>query len=72
MPRRYVDYLDAQGLWNAISTWGAYITFASTDVLRHLPIYTVIAGRRVGDNYWGEEDDHAGMDGKLTATIPHL
>ncbi|EPX78868.1 cytochrome c oxidase subunit I [Salipiger mucosus] len=29
MPRRYIDYPEAFGLWNAVSSWGALISFAS-------------------------------------------
>ena len=54
MPRRYVDYLEPLQLWNQISTWGAYLTLASTVFFVICALYTVIAGRRVGANYWGE------------------
>jgi cytochrome c oxidase subunit 1 len=55
MPRRYPDYPDAYAFWNQISSWGSYISFASTIFFFVLPaIYTVFAGRKVGDNPWGE------------------
>lgn len=54
MPRRVPDYPDAYAFWNNISSIGAYIAFASTVFFVFVAIYTVIWGRRVGDNYWGE------------------
>ncbi len=54
MPRRYIDYLDSQAFYNAISTWGAYLSFGSTLFFIGLAIYTLVAGRRVGDSYWGD------------------
>jgi cytochrome c oxidase subunit 1 len=54
MPRRYIDYLDTQAFYNAISTWGAYLSFASTLFFIGIAVYTLVAGRRVGDNYWGD------------------
>jgi cytochrome c oxidase subunit 1 len=54
MPRRYIDYLDTQAFYNAISSWGAYLSFASTLFFIGIAIYTLVAGRRVGDSYWGD------------------
>jgi cytochrome c oxidase subunit 1 len=54
MPRRYVDYPDAYAGFNAISSYGAYITFAATIFFVLLTIYTMKFGRRVSDNPWGE------------------
>ena len=54
MPRRIPDYPDALAGWNMISSVGSYITFASTLFFVVMAIYTLAAGRRVGDNYWGE------------------
>ncbi|MDG1413954.1 MAG: cytochrome c oxidase subunit I [Alphaproteobacteria bacterium] len=54
MPRRYIDYLDTQAFYNMISTWGAYLSFGSTLFFIGLAIYTLVAGRRVGDSYWGD------------------
>ncbi|MTI11336.1 MULTISPECIES: cytochrome c oxidase subunit I [Curvivirga] len=54
MPRRYIDYADGLAGWNAVSSYGAYLTFASSIFFVFLMIYTLKAGKRVGDNYWGE------------------
>ncbi len=54
MPRLYIDYADALAGWNMVSSIGAYISFASTIFFVLMMIYTLRAGRVVGDNYWGE------------------
>jgi len=54
MPRRYIDYPDAYAGWNLISSIGAYISIASTVFFIGVAIYTLYAGRKVGENYWGE------------------
>ena len=54
MPRRYIDYPDALAGWNAVSSFGAYFSFASTLFFVGMLIYTVNWGRKVGENYWGE------------------
>ncbi|WP_085901033.1 cytochrome c oxidase subunit I [Kiloniella majae] len=54
MPRRYVDYPDAYAGFNAISSYGAYLTFGATIFFVLLTIWTMKFGRRVGDNPWGE------------------
>ncbi|MGB0552027.1 MAG: cytochrome c oxidase subunit I [Alphaproteobacteria bacterium] len=54
MPRRYIDYADALAGWNYVSSIGAFISFGSTIFFVFVLIYTLKAGRRVEDNYWGE------------------
>jgi len=54
MPRRYIDYADAYAGWNLVSSLGSYISFASTLFFVCVMIYTLVAGRRVAANYWGE------------------
>ena len=54
MPRRYVDYPAEFELWNAVSSYGAYITLAGVAFFFLMLIEAFIARRRVGDNYWGE------------------
>jgi cytochrome c oxidase subunit 1 len=54
MPRRIADYPDAFAGWNAIASIGAYISGASTVFFVFIVFHTLLAGRRVGANYWGE------------------
>ena len=54
MPRRYPDYPDAYEGWNMVSSYGAYISGLSMLFFIFLAVYTLVAGRRVGPNYWGE------------------
>src|SRR5262252_5036874 len=55
MPRRIADYPDAMAHWNYISSIGAFISFASTIFWLIFVVFgTILAGRRVGANYWGE------------------
>ena len=54
MPRRYVDYPDAYHGWNMVSSYGAYLTFASTIFFCGVALYTIFAGRKVPGNYWGD------------------
>jgi cytochrome c oxidase subunit 1 len=54
MPRRYTDYPDAFAGWNFVSSIGAFISFAATLWFIVVVIHTLVAGKRVGANYWGE------------------
>src|SRR6204780_6022294 len=54
MPRRIADYPDAFAGWNAIASIGASISGASTVFFVFIVFHTLLAGRRVGANYWGE------------------
>src|SRR5579884_1307667 len=54
MPRRIADYPDAFAGWNAIASIGAYISAASTVWFVFVVLHTLLAGRKVGENYWGE------------------
>jgi cytochrome c oxidase subunit 1 len=54
MPRRYIDYPDAYAGWNAVSSWGSYLSLVSTVFFVGMVIYTLVAGRRAADNPWGE------------------
>jgi len=57
MPRRIPDYTPGFEGWNTISSYGAYISFASTIFFVGIAIYTIVAGKKVGANYWGESAD---------------
>jgi len=54
MPRRIADYPDAFAGWNEIASYGAYISGASTLFFIFIVFDTLLAGRKVGANYWGE------------------
>ncbi|MFK7901946.1 MAG: cytochrome c oxidase subunit I [Nitratireductor sp.] len=57
MPRRYVDYPDAFAGWNAVSSWGSYISAFGVLVFLYA-IFEAFAKKRVaGDNPWGEGAD---------------
>ncbi len=58
MPRRYIDYPEAFAYWNKISSYGAFISFASFLFFIGLVFYTLLAGRRISENnYWNEYAD---------------
>ena len=52
MPRRYIDYPDAQAGWNMVSSIGAYIAFASTLFFIGLMIWSMRNGKRATADYW--------------------
>ena len=55
MPRRYVDYPVAYELWNAISSYGSYISFAGTVLFIVTVCYVLAAGRKTESaNPWGD------------------
>jgi len=54
MPRRYIDYPDAYAGWNAVASWGGYLTFAATIFFVVMAVHTLLAGRRAEANPWGE------------------
>jgi len=54
MPRRIADYPDAFAGWNFVASVGSYISAASTVLFVFIVLQTLIAGKRVGANYWGE------------------
>jgi len=58
MPRRYIDYPEAFELWHKVSSWGAFLSFASFLFFIGIVIYTIRAGKPVAENaYWGEHAD---------------
>ena len=54
MPRRYLDYPDAFAGWNAISSYGSYITGLSTLLFIYIMWSAYRSGPKVEANYWGE------------------
>ncbi len=54
MPRRISDYPDAFGPWNQVASYGSYLSFGATIFFLGMVIWTLLAGRRVANNPWGE------------------
>ncbi|GGB18723.1 cytochrome c oxidase subunit I [Allosediminivita pacifica] len=58
MPRRYIDYPEAFGFWNHVSSWGALLSFASFVFFIGLVIYTLRKGAvSHAANPWNEYAD---------------
>ena len=54
MPRRYVDYPDAYAGWNAISSYGSYISSLGVLIFLIGWAMTHIRKEKAADNPWGE------------------
>ncbi len=54
MPRRIPDYPDAYAGWNYVSSIGAYISVAAAFLFVGIALYTLIWGKKVASNYWGD------------------
>ncbi|MGL5837182.1 MAG: cytochrome c oxidase subunit I [Sphingorhabdus sp.] len=54
MPRRYPDYPEAFAYWNQIASWGYAVMAVGVLVFFVNVIWSLVAGRRAEDNYWGE------------------
>ncbi len=54
MPRRIPDYPDAYAGWNMVASFGAYTSAVGALLFLGIVFYTLRAGKRVGDNPWGE------------------
>jgi len=60
MPRRYIDYPEQFSLWNEVSSYGAFLSFASFLFFIGLIFYCLIWGKKIeenNENYWGEGAD---------------
>lgn len=58
MPRRYIDYPEAFAYWNKISSYGAFLSFASFLLFFGIMFYAVFKGKKVTENnYWNEYAD---------------
>lgn len=54
MPRRYIDYPDAFAGWNAVSSWGSYISAFAVLIFLWGIVEAFMKKREAGDNPWGE------------------
>ena len=54
MPRRIPDYPDAYEGWNAISSYGAFITGGSVILFLIIAFWTLFFGKKAPANPWGE------------------
>jgi len=54
MPRRYVDYPDAYAGWNAVSSWGSYLSAFAVLIFLLTIVEAFMKKRMAGDNPWGE------------------
>ena len=70
MPRRYIDYPDAYAGWNEISSYGAYLTGLATVWFLVTALYTMFAGRKVGDNYWDAKPQSMTLEWTLSSPPP--
>jgi cytochrome c oxidase subunit 1 len=53
MPRRDIDYPDAYSLWNAVSSYGSYISVIGVVVFVYAIVEAFGKKRLAGDNPWG-------------------
>ncbi|HEX8306848.1 MAG TPA: cytochrome c oxidase subunit I [Allosphingosinicella sp.] len=54
MQRRVPDYADAYGGWNHVASMGFYLVAASMALFFINIFWSLMAGRKAADNYWGE------------------
>ena len=54
MPRRIPDYPDAYAGWNAISSYGSYLSALGVLVFLYMLYKTFSSGEKVAENPWGE------------------
>ena len=68
MPRRYIDYPDAYGLWNMVSSIGYYITFVGLIVFLYTLYEAARKKRPAAANPWG--DGATTLEWTLTSPPP--
>lgn len=55
MPRRIGDYPDAYASWNALASYGSYVSVIATVLFFYIVYKTLTGSRRCGDNPWASE-----------------
>ena len=70
MPRRYIDYPDAYSYWNAISSYGAYLTGIATLWFIVVVFYTMFFGKRPSGNYWDVQPQSFTLEWSLSSPPP--
>ncbi len=70
MPRRIPDYPDAFAGWNLVSSWGSYLSFASSIAFIGAAIWVFYNGKKVtADNPWGLPADT--LEWTVPSPAPH-
>ena len=69
MPRRIVDYPEIFANWNFVSSIGSYISFTGHILFLVGAVYTLMAGRRVAANQWG--DGATTLEWTVSSPPPH-
>ncbi|MFP7570383.1 cytochrome c oxidase subunit I [Marivita sp. S2033] len=58
MPRRYIDYPEAFAFWNYVSSWGAFLSFASFVFFIGVMVWSLAKGKaETAKNPWNEYAD---------------
>ena len=58
MPRRYIDYPEQFAFWNEISSYGAFLSFASFIFFIGVMFYSLKWGKKITEPaYWGKHAD---------------
>jgi heme/copper-type cytochrome/quinol oxidase subunit 1 len=52
MPRRIPDFPDAYAGWNAVASYGSYLSAVSGVFFIYILYITLVRGQKVGNYYW--------------------
>lgn len=52
MPRRIPDFADAYAGWNAVASYGSYLSALSGVFFIYILYVTLVRGQKVGNSYW--------------------
>jgi len=59
MPRRIFDYPDAYAPWNAVASFGSYISAVSALYFFYIIYLTITESAPAANNPWGETDPNS-------------